>query len=763
MRYLAFQREAVEEIVGNRRLQSIDFEEGSELLRILSGELDDISGIAPRLSLHTSRSGAGKIVTYAGGGIPAYVVFDLDESGVFDPKQPSFDAVQILQRVLRFAIKHWDHKILNPSEMVFPAYKKAIIFPFPISQKTGFRVAIDLNPDASRLERRGQAERYLLVYKAGLDDGKGPGETPSFTVFRKFLDDLPHLDVSRKPAGAGAAQISALQGVSVGPPPGRLDIHQGYDLWMRALTSEQRRFVVAPLESPARIEGPAGTGKTLCLALKAVHSLKGAQEKDLENSSLFVTHSEASRKSILDVLESMDAGHFLRPLSPRRALKVVTLQGLCAEILRQEISATELLDPDAYDAKQLQLLYVEQALEHARRELTTYQKFLSVGFSEFLSREEDWALMQMLQHEIGVVIKGRANEKFDSYSKVPPLKNGLPLQNEGDKSFVWRVYELYRDQLISGAQFDTDDVMLSALGQLATPIWRRRRLREGYDCIFIDETHLFNMNELSVFHHLTKRDDRYQIAFAVDRSQAIGDRGWANDVDFGTLVPDTESLQNNRTKVSTVFRCSPDIVNLAFTVTSSGASLFTNFEDPLLLANSNLSFEEERMCQPPVYTQYDDDESLVKGAFEQAEDMVKSMSTSRGDIAIIAFGEELFKLLTSKAESENKPIELLKERGNLEVIKKARQSGRFVLSMPDYVGGLEFDGVVIVGVDDGRVPSTSGVSAESRAFLSFTAHNRLYVAITRARYRVIISGVKARGPSEILNPALKQKAIELKG
>lgn len=61
-------------------------------------------------------------------------------------------------------------------------------------------------------------------------------------------------------------------------------------------------------------------------------------------------------------------------------------------------------------------------------------------------------------------------------------------------------------------QFDTDDVVLSAIGQLDTPIWKRRRSREGFDALFIDEMHFFNINELHLFHYFTKADVQFPIA-----------------------------------------------------------------------------------------------------------------------------------------------------------------------------------------------------------------------------------------------------------
>ena len=145
-------------------------------------------------------------------------------------------------------------------------------------------------------------------------------------------------------------------------------------------------------------------------------------------------------------------------------------------------------------------------------------------------------MAQMFQHEISVVIKGRANENLDQYRALPRLAYGLPLTNPADRGFVFLVFKRYQEKLGATAQFDTDDIALTAIGQLDTPIWRRRRTTEGFDAIFVDETHLFNMNELSVFHFLTKRDGPYSIAYSVDRSQALGDRGWGGGTIAGAYA-----------------------------------------------------------------------------------------------------------------------------------------------------------------------------------------------------------------------------------
>jgi hypothetical protein len=708
------------------------------------------------------KSDQGGLSIYANRpGETQFIIFDADQCKGFKPGDNLSHTLLYFQRGLRFAIKYWQSAILSISEKVISGSSKGVIFPFPISRRTDIRLVIDLAPDSDRLTRRGKAGRYLLVFAAEEGEAAGKAEVKLGT-FRRFLDDLDSKqeELTASESETDRISIAGLSSTMLGEIDGKVDPHQAYDTWLHLLTTDQRNFVTSDLVAPKRIDGPAGSGKTVSLSLSATHSMIVAEKAGVDHQAIFITHSEASRRSIETILMSMGGDRFMTTQPSSRRLQVMTLQGYCADILRQEISATELVDPDALDAKLLQVMYVEEALRLAKAELPTFERFMSEDFKEYLEQEEQELKVSMLKHEIAVVIKGRSKESFDIYKRVPPLSTGLPIKNEADKGFVWRVYERYREQLEIGGQFDTDDVVLTALSQLSTPIWRRRRARYGFDAVFVDETHLFNMNELSVFHHITKSDVQFPIAFAVDRSQAIGDRGWVNDIDASVLVPGAKNLQTNKTDLRSIFRSSPDIVNLAFTITSSGANLFTNFEDPLLKAHSNMNYEEEKKAETPFYRDYATDEVMIDSAFTVADEMRSSMATSRGEIAIIAFTEDLFAGLQREAATCGRPVEVLKQRNDNELTNRAKATGRFVLSLPDYVGGLEFDGVVLVGVDEGRVPPTlTSQRSESKAYVTFSAHNRLYVAISRARYRVAILGTKERGASSVLGAAFASLAL----
>jgi hypothetical protein len=276
----------------------------------------------------------------------------------------------------------------------------------------------------------------------------------------------------------------------------------------------------------------------------------------------------------------------------------------------------------------------------------------------------------------------------------------------------------------------------------------------------VDETHLFNLNELSVFHFLTRDDAHLPIAYSVDKSQAVGDRGWTAAL-FEEAIGGKPG-EADVTPVRAVFRSSPQIVDLAFSVTSSGATLFANFEDPLSLADSSFSEDDERKSGRPVFIEFPNDDRMCSQVFAVAQRACDEMDSSRGSLAIIVFEDALFARLRRLAEADHVPVEVVTRRGDHEAVKRAQRGKRFVLTTPDYVGGLEFEGVVLVGVDGERVPPLpQGGTPERENFLTFASLGRLYVAITRARFKAVLLGSGTRGPSRLLSNAIQSGALEV--
>ena len=768
MKYLYIDQCAAEELVSERTLQSAEFESGKLFVAFVRSKVNSLV-LSPKVAAIVNADG-GFVVCPTTSKSLNYFVYDFDE---MQPllKLDDNGLMLVLQKTLRFAVKSWGGLKPCLNERILSNGKVAV-FPYPINMQTALRVVIERNPDEKRRSKRENGSA-MLAYKFSSGEGDGLAEIPQVTNFRKSIDvrDSAYaaaralLEVAQLKTQPGSKAIVVTQLDGVNHTRGVFQSAQGD--WSGVLTNAQFEFVNRHLDVPHRIEGPAGTGKTLCLVLKCLKTLRDARTENSEFKALFIAHSEATKRSIDNLFAINDQDNFFGSdtgilISPQ-ILTVTTLQNLCAGFLHLEISESELVDRDAYESKMVQALYAREAIDSVlNKELESHKPFLSQTFSEFLVHTDPWIIADMLMHEISVQIKGRADQDLNKYKKLKRLKIGLPVESDGDHAFVFLMYERYQQELVVSAQFDTDDVVLSAISQLNTPIWRRRRVREGYDCIFIDETHLFNLNELSVFHRLTKDETKQPIAYSVDKSQALGDRGWSNEAFDLVFDPEGTSEESTLTPVNSIFRCSPDIINLAFSVTSSGATLFTNFHNPLTDAICAFTSEEERKTAEPVMRLYSDDAAMLIDAFLRADTLAKEMDVVKADVVIIAFGDDIFKELQTRASNLHKPVEVIKSRGDLDAVNRARQSGRFVLTAPEFVGGLEFSGAVLVGVDGGRVPPKGGTTYEdSQNFLSYASHQRVYVALTRARFRVEILGTKVRGVSSIMSSAVQSNLLSV--
>ncbi len=764
MKYICIDDGALSEFISGRAYQSIDFEEGDKLIRALSGDLQFVFRIKNVFILQ-DREGVF-ITTKGSWKKKKYLVIDCDQSSLFTELRSS-ESLQSFQKLLRFCSKYWAGGLLNKSEKIISGSSKAVIFPLPYSTSP-YRIAIEREPMNERLVKRDMAGRFLLVYKSGWEGANSATETANETNFRRVFDRLPAIYSQTakaeanlsEPIGSGQVELTKLDHQINANRP----IHSPFDDWLPKTTNNQKKFIRAPMDKPHRLEGPAGTGKTLSLILRTVQVLRTSRRENKPCNALIVTHSEETRQSISDALQVIDSENFQDKNrdTDQISLEVETLASLCAKTLSQSISETEFVDRDAQDSKFLQRMYIEEAIKIAlEKDYPSFKPHLSSDFQDLLDNSPPSDLSALFQHEIGVLIKGRSGDSFDIYKKCPSLNYGLPIKNTADKGFSFSVFKKYQEQLELSSQFDTDDVVISAIGQLDTPIWRRRRAKEGYDFIAIDETHLFNINELHVFHYFTRQIDVLPISFTVDHAQAIGDRGW-NDINpVSELFGGDKETKEDRTSVNAVFRSSAQIRDFCHSVLASGATLFTNFDDTLEGTSSAFTSEDERKSQPVRYIDYSDENELIEGAFRRADYLQNTTECVRSQILITTLNDDILDQLKTYSQLSNKPTTYLERRGDFTTVKRAEKSGHMVLGHADFVGGLEFDVVIVVGVDKGRVPQEGETeNYNSRSFASYAAHNRLYVAASRARYALELLGLRSRGPSDLLKVATVNGLIE---
>ncbi len=362
-----------------------------------------------------------------------------------------------------------------------------------------------------------------------------------------------------------------------------------YSQWISdtgPLTREQRRVVAHKVQRPLRIHGPAGSGKTLVLILKALHLLRKAQQEAGRCRVLLVAHSNEMRNTLRMAIEAIDDQSFLatKKTDPQ-FLDVETLHGWCIRELGLECGPRYVLEADPTTSIHQQRAILDETLSEVRAH--SLQKLISKDFLGRLDGDRG-QLLRDLGWEIAIRIKGRGFGKGDLQKYAQSEMRSFIGRDETlpDRHFIFRIYQLYEEKFQSLGLLDTDDVVLSMASRLTTPLWNRQRKDLGYDYVMVDETHLFNDNERRVLPYLTRGITEYlPVVMTFDEAQSIGGRRSVGLKESG--------IQNSeRQNLTYVHRSSPDIFKLASYFVEASPLIFSQFSvrpPAVLMSKSELA------------------------------------------------------------------------------------------------------------------------------------------------------------------------------
>lgn len=747
LKYILLTYDALFEFASGRTFQSAEFSQSEQLYQLLMQQSSDWSHPTIHVTM-TAKKGAifytDSIDKKRG------LLFDLDTFDGFVNR--GADAViTIFQKTIKYAIHYFDNQPLAPCEMNLNA-TTGIVFPFPFTATKGVEKVI-LDRNSTRQNRKDQD--FLVAYYFGVEPS-----TFIHANLNKAVDELASIQINR--TRDDKAHVQSMTVSQIDTPTFMIDSPMHYNQWETYLTKKQKEFIQRPVEGAERLEGPAGSGKTLSLILRCIHLMTKAVNEQKTLKIIFLTHSTATKQRIqqlFSIIYPEFADHCEEHDNhPDVSVLITTLQEWSQNNLGSNtIYDTEIIDKDAGVSKEYQMMMIAESFEEViLKSWGGYSAICSPEFVRFIQSHQTQEIVEILQYEISVVIKGRAEGNKEKYKKLERPKFGLPLTTDEDKLFAYQIFENYQNKLEKNGYFDTDDITLSALGQLDTPIWKRRSLKEGYDICFIDEAHLFNMNELSVFHYLTKPTRRNHIVFVLDKSQCTAEVGFSEE-ELSIL----EGENKCHTRLSTIFRSSPEIINLAYNVLSTNVGLFTHFENPLDYCLSPFTIKEEQKCQKPRYILLATDKEMVEAAIADAETYCQHFGVRKSDVLIAVTEMTLLNNIVLKYLKEsNKPFVEVQSRNDYHAVSMAKRDNKFVVSGVDFVGGLEFDAVFIVGVDKERVPPTGNSRSIYDHFVEYSWHNRMYVAISRAKYYVAMYANALKGESEVLETAIASKIIQ---
>jgi len=522
-----------------------------------------------------------------------------------------------------------------------------------------------------------------------------------------------------------------------------------YDQWIEAISNDQRLFVEASTEKSIRLRGPAGSGKTLALTLKALREVVAARAEDRAIRVLIVTHSWSLASEIADSLSSMGMG-FVDEIDAFPLLEIA--QSISPQYVKDD-SGFSLIANDSLSGKQAQLSEIFDLLDDfIRGDWITYRSGVSPNLAARFdadNTDERLALAWDLLVEFGSVIGAAtifpgagAENRYAQLSRAGWM---MPLKTSQDIRVVFQLYTRYMTSLEARSLLTSDQVLADLLNHLETHAWNRARKLHGYDLIFVDEFHLFSPLERQVLHYLSRDVTKYPSVFmAVDPRQSPSEAfiGVASDDTHSGAVNGDEGMGDiDNFELTTVHRFTPQILNLIKHVHHRFPTLDLGQEWDV-----DFTAVESSQDDGPV-------PKLVLAASQEGEvfDIAKAVHDlySGGRMALAVVDNRQWRRFSQLAaqigNSGRFHVSTISGRSDVEGLGYRRRG--LVVGPAEYLAGLQFETVLVAGIPD--LQSAATVNDRTRLL------SLLYLAISRAEREVrIFVNDEDGGVPDVLQQAL---------
>ena len=513
--------------------------------------------------------------------------------------------------------------------------------------------------------------------------------------------------------------------------------HLTYSGWVERLTDEQRKFFNHPSSTPVKLRGPAGSGKTLALELKALKETYLARDTGRTIRVLFVTHSWAMAEQVDRGLRSLDE---MGVMSDFAVFPLIEIAKSVLPSFESIAKNSALLGEDSYSGRRLLLDQIEQTLWRFRTgDWLGYEVGASSEFKERMKAQRgspEWnSLVWDLMHEFSSVISasgilpGITAEK--RYLALRRLDWMMPLTTESEKKLVLRVYSEHIALLRSNNLLSTDQLVNDLVSYLETFAWDYRRGKDGFDLIFVDEMHLFSDQERLALNYLSRDAGRFPSVFmAMDPRQApteiyadfqVANVGSAQNVDTERNLGKVDSVDLTR-----IHRFSPQILELVKFIHRSYPTL--KLGDDYLIDSDTLESSASTGEVPRLFPYSSPSVEVTSVVRRAGERQVHSGSSRR--VALVLIDDGRLKEFQDETIKQGLSVVTLKSRDDIDLLRYTKRA--VVLSAADYVAGLQFDEVLVAGFPT-VLPSEHLSVPQQRRILA-----ALYVAVSRASLEVEI-------------------------
>lgn len=454
-----------------------------------------------------------------------------------------------------------------------------------------------------------------------------------------------------------------------------------WDQWMLYLHPTQRQLVEATLTGPFRIGGSAGTGKTIVALHRAVQLLR----RYPDHRVLLTTFSE----TLADRLREQVRKLLIASPSMGERLDVQPLAAMASRLYGLEHGAPKIA------AREQILPWLEEAAQqHGATRFSSH--FL---WSEWLYVVDGWQLTD-----------------WESYRVVPRIGRKTRLA-EAPRRLLWIVFEDVLERLRTTGMMTEAQIYSALVSDM------KRRARPPYQHIVVDEAQDISIPQLRFLAAIGLREPE-GLFFAGDLGQRIFQPAFS----WKTVGVDIRG----RSRVLKVnYRTSQEIRRRA------DGLLAPEMSD----VDGNV---ESRLGTTSVFNGPDPE---LRAEMDQAAETTTAASWLRecldsginaGQIGVFVRSEADFPRAKAALEAAGIDYVILDRQPEYRGAKAA-------LATMHLAKGLEFRVVAVMCCDDDVVPSSDRVRAASDPAeleeIVETERHLLYVACTRARERLLVTGV----------------------
>lgn len=623
-------------------------------------------------------------------------------------------------------------------------------------------------------ESFGESERWIAEVNAG-----GVGDTVFWTV--TTTDDQQILSSYRPEPGVYESSktawvstfekgMEALSGpstrsgidVDLTPAPQASGVSKmrTFRQWLPELTDSQREFIDAPSDKGIRLRGPAGSGKTLSLAIKAVQEATDARTFGDPVRILFVTHSWALAGEVDQLLTLLSEQGVMGEINTL-PLVAVAQEIMPAGMIPSDLS---LIGDDSLTGKFGQLAEIDETLnEFLTGDWITYRGSCSEDFrariestDSAMRRGVAWDFLIEFGCVLGAdgIFPGLNSEK--RYLRLQRAPWMMRLETVGDRRATYAIYAMYYRSLQGRGQLTSDQLLSDFLNYLEGFTWNHRRRSEGYDYIFVDEFHLFNTLERQILRCLSREVSSYpRIFMALDPRQSPWDVYFGSDETRSTSEPGSaeDDLEPLKTvDIPTVHRSSPQILDLIKHIHLDYANL--SLDDDWDYSISNVESLADVGPKPSLFVAdtFAEEEVAIYNAISD----VYPRAHAGADVALAILDEDVFAryrpLIERIGNSGKFTVILISGRDDLQSLQYRNRG--IVVGPAEYLAGLQFDTVLVAGVHE-DLGTSPHQGVRKRGALSL-----LYLAVSRASREVrIFSNDDFGGIPEVLSRAQKQEVL----